>query len=310
MKTYQQCLECFKRQAKDACKIAGLSKEETFLICDRINREINSFPNERPPVEMAKIIHRTVRQVSGTNDPYTKVKQQANTACRDLLPVAEEVVRKSTSPWETALKLAIGGNMIDAGAFTITSIQKQDIQSLIKVVTEESLTGNTPEELTAKIKRAERILFIGDNTGECFFDRLILEQLPLHKVTYAVRGGPILNDATMEDALDAGIDKLCPLVDTGDNAPGVLREHCSEAFINTWDASDLVIAKGQGNYESLSDYHDRTYAFLTKVKCEILAADIRFPTGSSVIKINEKRRYKMGSNVWNRNGGNVRSQPC
>ena len=148
------------------------------------------------------------------------------------------------------------------------------------------------DTLSAAAHEATTILFIGDNAGECFFDRFLLERLPPHKLTYAVRGGPVLNDATLDDARTAGIEDVCPVIDTGDKSPGVVFNRCSPAFREALEASDLVIAKGQGNYESLSGRTDRAYVFITKVKCDVIADDIGFPTGNNVVRITQPRMEK------------------
>ena len=131
--------------------------------------------------------------------------------------------------------------------------------------------------------------------AECFFDYFLLQQLPLSKVVYAVRGGPVLNDATIKDAQEAGIPDICHVQDTGDRTPGIVLERSSQQFVNTFKDSDLVIAKGQGNYESLSEFRDRTYAFLTKVKCDVIAHNIGFDKGSNVINIIQPENPGLGA---------------
>ena len=159
---------------------------------------------------------------------------------------------------------------------------------MIEQVLAQPLTGGTIEQFERLIHRSEHILYIADNAGECFFDVPLLDVLPTGKVTYAVRGGPVLNDATLEDAHAAGIPDRCTVIDTGDHAPGILLDRCSPAFLRAFKDSDLIISKGQGNYESMSDMTEKTIVFLTKVKCEMIAQDIGHRLGSNVIKIHTR----------------------
>ena len=157
--------------------------------------------------------------------------------------------------------------------------------SISRYLGEKPIPWSSVKEFYNTVMAANKILYIGDNAGECFFDSLLLDYLPLEKIKFVVRGAPIINDATMEDALAAGINKKCPVITTGDNAPGILLDRCSVEFREAFEKSDLIISKGQGNYESLSDYDDKTIIFLTKVKCDVIATDIGFPLGSNVLKI-------------------------
>ena len=132
------------------------------------------------------------------------------------------------------------------------------------------------------VSRANNILYLGDNAGEIVFDRLLIEQLPCEKITFVVKGGPILNDALMEDAQIVGLTDVVDVIDNGSDAPGTILESCSEAFRLRFDESDLVIAKGQGNYETLSDV-DKNIFFLVTPKCSVLARHLGREIGSLVL---------------------------
>jgi len=234
---------------------------------------------------MAVEIHELVRSASGVEDPYSDVKKQSNRVCRESMNVLTECIAWSFDPFETAVKLAIAGNVVDFGVYVPHALSARDVIRNAQATVVEPLTGESPATLQRLIERAQRILFVGDNAGECLFDRCLLSQMPSGRVIYAVRGGSVLNDATVSDARAADIHALCRIVDTGDHAPGVLLERCSPRFREVFDKADLVIAKGQGNYESLSETRGKTCAFLTKVKCPVVARDIGYPTGSNVIRI-------------------------
>jgi len=265
--------------------MAGLSDSDRTEVLAAVQKKISRFPRDHPPVEMARDIHALVRARAGVMDPYAVIKSESNEACQSSMPMLEQRVARACDPLSAALKLAIAGNILDFGAYSATHVLYRDVTEIAETVLAQPLSGDDPDTVRKVVQEAKVILYVGDNAGECFFDRLLLERLPLAKLTYAVRGGPILNDATLEDARAAGIQNVCTLIDTGDQAPGVVLKDCSRQFQNAFELSDVVIAKGQGNYESLSGRSDRTYVFVTKVKCEVLAKDIGFAVGSNVVRV-------------------------
>jgi uncharacterized protein with ATP-grasp and redox domains len=133
---------------------------------------------------------------------------------------------------------------------------------------------------------AKDILYIADNAGEIVFDRLLIKQIGPEKITFVVKGGPIINDATIEDAQAAGLTDLMKVIDTGDDAPGTILEFCSEDFQHCFEAADLVIAKGQGNYETLSNI-DKNIFFLVKAKCPVIARDLGCEVGETILQKSE-----------------------
>ncbi len=285
MKTYEACLSCLERQAKDVCAISDLSAHDVDEVLDVVRDKIREFSFDEPPIVMAIEIHDLIRENSGNPDLYAAAKKMANKACLESAPAMTRVMACSVTSLATAIRLAIAGNIIDCGAYGMKEVSNQDLSGVIQDVLARPLMGDSVDDFSALIGESRSILYIGDNAGECFFDVPLLRLLPADRLTYAVRGGPILNDATKEDARAAGIDRICDLIDTGDNAPGVLLERCSEEFRRVFDDSDLIISKGQGNYESLSELPGKTIVFLTKVKCEIIAGDIGFKLNSNVMKI-------------------------
>ncbi len=125
------------------------------------------------------------------------------------------------------------------------------------------------------------MLIIGDNAGETIFDKVLIEELLNLEIIYAVRSGPIINDATIEDVELAGLNRQVRLISTGCDAPGVIRTECSQEFLKIFDEADIVISKGQGNYETLSE-EEREIFFLLKVKCPVIAKHIGVDSGDYV----------------------------
>ncbi len=268
--------------------MSKLGEEQTETVLLAVQSKIAAFPFDYPPIKMAMEIHDLVRSESGVGDPYAEIKKMSNDVCRECDALLGETMARSLNPLRTATQLAIAGNIIDCGAYGLRKVTKRQLFDVVQEVLSQPLKGSSVSDFDRLISSAESILYIGDNAGECFFDRPLLGVIPAGKVTYAVRGGPVLNDATVEDAAAADIHSICPVIDTGDNAPGILLERCSNEFKRAFEDSDLIISKGQGNYESLSEITGKTVVFLTKVKCEVIAKDIGYPLGSNVLKIQSK----------------------
>ena len=145
-----------------------------------------------------------------------------------------------------------------------------------------SLEGDV-EAFSSAISQANNILYLTDNAGEIVLDQLLIEQMPTERVTVAVRGLPVINDATMKDAEETGLTDLVTVIDNGSDAPGTLLEDCSPAFQQCFTDADLIIAKGQGNFESLNEVRKDIF-FLLKAKCPLVSEHLGYPVGSLVLK--------------------------
>jgi len=229
---------------------------------------------------MGQYIHRLIREISGSQDPYKKLKDSFNSLALDIYPDLSDRVKKASDPFEAAVRFAIAGNIIDSGA--VHNLNKSYIIETIEQAMSQKLSGNI-EKLRIAINSANKILYLGDNTGEIVFDKLLIEQLPVEKVTFVVRGYPVINDATLIDAKIAGLTDIVEVIDNGSDAPGTILEDCSKEFLRHFSDADLIIAKGQGNYETLSST-DKNILFILKAKCPVIARNIGCEIGSLVIK--------------------------
>jgi len=232
------------------------------------------------PPEVGQRMHRIIRQVTGNRDPYGEIKNRFNRLAWEYYPALETRVAESASPMETAVRSAIAGNIIDSGA--VSGLDETHVQAALASAFAEPLAGSMAE-FAAAVSEAESILYLADNAGEIVFDRLLIGLLPLQRVTVGVRGHPIINDATVEDAEKAGLLDLVNVVDNGSDAPGTVLDDCSDTFRERFRAADLVIAKGQGNYETLSDV-DKDIFFLLKVKCPVIGRDVGHGVGAMVLR--------------------------
>jgi hypothetical protein len=197
-----------------------------------------------------------------------------------MYPELKQRIETSTDPLETANRLAIAGNVIDFGVNS--TIESSQVERTIAESLTDPFDRESLEMFKHAVSQAEEILYLGDNAGEIVFDRLLIEQLPREKITFVVKGGPILNDAVIEDAQIVGLMDMVDVIDNGSDAPGTILESCSETFRRRFDRSDLIIAKGQGNYETLSDV-DKNIFFLVRPKCSVLAQHLGREIGSLVL---------------------------
>ncbi|MDF7798663.1 ARMT1-like domain-containing protein [Pontiellaceae bacterium B1224] len=282
MQSYTDCIPCFVRQAHDALR--QVTKDDEALVhrtLQRVMREAAEFPlSETPPV-MAQITHRIIREETGNPDPYAEIKAESTRLALELAEEARGVIKASINPFQMALRFSIAGNIMD---FALTTKWSQlALDSFIEDTCFQALEKKPVEQLRAAVKNARSILVLGDNAGETVFDKLLIEQLGDAEIFYAVKGAPVINDATLADAEAAGLDTVAKLVENGSDAPGTILDDCSDAFRQLFNEADLVIAKGQANYESLSSC-SRPLFFLTRVKCPVIGRDLGEPVGSWVVK--------------------------
>ena len=280
MQTTLDCMPCFVQQALGAVRMVTDNSDATGRMLREVLWEMSQMSMHQSPVVMAQRIHRLVRQLAGDVDPYRDVKERCNLMALGLYPRVEEMVRDSDQPLEMALRMAIAGNAIDFGPHK--NVDKKHIDEAISHALESPLNGDIAS-FTDVISRAQSILYLADNAGEIIFDRLLIEQLGPERITVGVRGAPVLNDATLADAEVAGLTGLLEVIDNGSDAPGTLLDDCSDEFRGRFDEADMVIAKGQGNYESLNDV-GRDVFLVLKAKCPVIAAQIGCPVSSLVVK--------------------------
>jgi uncharacterized protein with ATP-grasp and redox domains len=279
MKTSLDCIPCFVRQALDAARLVSTDTTVHERILREVLRWTGEIDMDQPAPVMGQRIHRQLRKIVGMDDPYRDVKDHQNRMALALLPELKIEIEAATDPLIMALRLAIAGNVIDMGVndkVTESVVRESVIQAITEPFVGEQ---NAFREAVAE---AQRILYLTDNAGEIAFDRLLIEQLGPARVTVVVRGAPVINDATMVDARVVGLHEIVEVIDNGSDAPGTLLDDCSQEFKRRFTEADLILAKGQGNYETLSD-DPRNIFLLFKAKCPVIAAHVGLPIGTQVI---------------------------
>jgi damage-control phosphatase, subfamily I len=273
------CIPCFLRNALAAARLTTpdvavhkqIMREALLFAAARDQK--NSVPS------MSQFIYRRLRELTGIADVYWDAKQRFNALALELLPELETKVSKAEDPFAYAVRLAIAGNVIDLGVYS--DLQEADIRRSLQKVLTEPFCGDLHLFRTA-LSTADKILYLADNTGEIVFDRLLIEQLPAGHVTVAVRGGPVLNDALLTDAQTVGLDRIAEVIDNGSNAPGTILDDCSREFQDRFKHADVIIAKGQGNFETLCEASANIF-FLLKIKCSVVSVQTGFPVGTQAL---------------------------
>lgn len=279
MRTHLDCLPCFVRQALEASRLISADRRLQEELMRRVLRWAGEIDLSLPPPVMSQRIHRLLKELSGNQDPYRGAKRRQNAMAMALLPELKRLVDTSSDPLLTAARLAVAGNIIDMGVGG--ELNETKVRDSMERALEQPLQGDW-EGFSKAARMAQRILYLADNAGEIAFDRLLVERLGPERVTVAVRGGPAINDATMDDAAEVGLDRLVKVIDNGSDAPGTILGDCKPEFIDQFQKADMVIAKGQGNFETLSEA-PREVFFLFQTKCRVAAEHAGFPVGSWVV---------------------------
>ena len=275
------CIPCYIKQTINTLAQTEIPEEKAREI---IHQTLSILPRLDPqgtPAENSTIILQKVNELLGIEDPFHSAKKESNELALKLLPQLKERIRQSKDPLFMALKIAVAGNIIDMGI-----LKDFDVEGSIREAMVKDFAKDDYASFQRRLEDAREILILGDNSGEIAFDRLLVEQLSELgiEVTYAVKDQPILNDATMADAAYVGMTEKTRVISNGSGFLGTILKDCSEEFIQVYKNADLVISKGQANYESLEAFgkEDRRLHFLLRAKCEIVARNLGVELGQMV----------------------------
>jgi len=285
MKAYLDCFPCFMRQALEAARMATDDPALQRAALDRVARLLPTVSMGATPVEIGQLVHRAVREVTGVPDPYAAVKRESNDLGLRLYPELKGRVEGSPDPLLAAIKIAGAGNVIDFGANTADGSVERMAKGSFSRALDEPLDAAQYRAFVERLAEVDRVLYLGDNAGEIVCDRILVEELVRRgkEVTFAVRGAPTINDATMADARYVGLDAIATVIANGSDAPGTLLSDCSHEFLTEFRRAELIIAKGQGNFEGLSDVPGPIF-FLFKVKCPVIAREAGAPLGTVILR--------------------------
>lgn len=260
-----QCVACFERSYYNLLKKQDLSVAQHDEFQFYFYNVMAKSQTLTSP-EIQQMLHRKLKEVSGIEDFYLNEKRESNRLALRLYQKWRTKIQESKHAFNLALRLAIAGNIMDYGARSSFNLE-QTIERVLLA----KLAIDHSEYLKERIAEAQNVLYLGDNAGEIVFDRLFIETINHPNLVYVVRGGSVLNDATLDDAAEVGMDTAARVISNGFDAPSTVVHRSSKQFQQHFNEADLIISKGQGNLEGLLPLNDKRIFFVLMAKCDVIA---------------------------------------
>ena len=284
MKTAPECMACYLRQTLQVTRISSVDAEVHVAALRKVAELITAMDMEHTPPENAVPVYQAIAKITGCADPYLEIKQQSNKQALDVLPDFKNELSGSKDSLATALRLAIGGNIIDYGA-----MHSFDVDAALARCLKAPLVIDHSRKLLQQARnmnKGAKVLYLADNCGEIVYDSLVVEALAEMglDVTVVVKSGPIINDALQADACSCGMDEIATILENGTSCPGTPLASCSPELLQAFNDADLIISKGQGNFETLSEAEAEIF-FLLTVKCSVVGAHLAEISGIEARKL-------------------------
>jgi len=277
MKIDPRCIPCNMSALVRILSENGLKREDQLTAVALFLKDMAEMDLEaETPIEIGRNVGKALKAVMGEIDAFREVKKAADDLLLEIYDELNEKLRALDDPLIGALKLSVAGNIID-----FAPGHRIDIDATMRQALSTPFAIDDLEELSRRIKKAKSMLIVGDNCGEVVLDKLLMEIAEVPETYFGVRGEPALNDVTMKEALEVGLDRVAILIDSGADAPGIQEDQMSDAFEDIYTGVDVVISKGQGNLEGLSSAR-REIFFLLMAKCEVIGSFLNVPKGSFV----------------------------
>jgi len=290
MQTRLDCIPCFMRQALQAARFCTDDSDRHEQVLRAVLKAVDAQSWQTTPADIACSVHFTVMDVLGIDDPYRKQKELSNKTVLALYDSMKESIVHHADPLHRAVEIAIAGNIMDYGALT-----HFDFADTMETVHQRRFAVNDVDSLKNDLKEAKTIAYLADNAGEIVCDRLLMETVTgLYgdkEWHLFVKARPIINDATLDDAASAGFHPTSSLrIDTVD-MDRFHDDRTDDDFRSRLARYDVVISKGQGNYETLSTATTVNLYFLLMAKCHLIAGDLGVDTGD-IIALKMNNGYK------------------
>jgi len=282
MKAVSECSYCYLKQAHTSLSLVLKDEEKILALLKRLLPLVESFSLDKTPCEYSTLVLKEVNRLLGVSDPYLEGKKMCNALALEWEGHLRSLIHSSQEPLQTAIKLSVAGNVIDLGIKEQINIKKS-----IEQILSEGFTIDDSDMIIKKVKNDSNlnILIVGDNAGEILFDKVLVEELLKYTphVVYVVKSGPVINDALLEDAEAVGMIGICKIIETGNDWAGVIEEKCSEEMKEHLRKADMIIAKGQANYETLTETCYPIF-YTLKAKCPPVANHLGVKVGDLVCK--------------------------
>ena len=284
MRIEPACVECIINQSRRVAQAIGADEALSLKLTDTVSEMSTTFNFKTSPPVCATPIYQMMAQISNKHDLYDEVKKHSTLKALEFVPSLKEKIKNSSTPLLTSIKIAVAGNVIDLAAEVSFDLDEE----IVKIF-DTHFAIDDFELLKTRLDSAKSLLYIGDNAGEHIFDYLCIESIqnlyPNLKVYYMTRGAPIINDVTYDEAVEAGFDTLCHLVDSGVDTPGFEYQRANKTSQDLFDSADVILTKGMGNYECLSELKRANLFYLLKVKCGVVAASLEREVGDIICKL-------------------------
>ncbi len=289
MRVHAECYQCFIGQAIRSAKLHESDRYDLLKPVKNVVKVLQNIDIELPPPLISENVYGTIKKTLGIDDPYREIKKKYNDIALGYQEFMKKEILNSGNPLLFAIRLALAGNIIDFGS----QVGKFDLESTIEDSIHNPLDLTNFDRFVVEIEKAKNVALLLDNAGEIVFDKILIETIkrlyPDANVSAIVRGGPIINDVTVEDAKYVGLDGVANVVDSGQVIPGFWPETASPLAKEVFNGADIVISKGQGNFETLSEIDDQRLYFLFLVKCNVVARYLGTKKFSKIFIKNDKR---------------------
>jgi uncharacterized protein with ATP-grasp and redox domains len=291
MKVEAECAACLLARATAETYYATTNPALRFRTIKEVTKLLNrEFRPTTVPADIGTKRDRLIKKLTSNDDPYKRSKKMSNEKAVKLLPYARKLVEKGHNQQEQFKKAclcAVVGNILEfdipGHCFTFRTLTKSFRDAAKDLIVDDV---DRAYELA---KKARAVLYLADNAGEIVFDTLLIEQLKNMglKVTYVVKGGPVINDATLEDVEPSGMNKLADnILTTGTDAVGLLKKEVSPEFLKVYDQAELIFAKGMGYAETLTEYKlTKPHFLLFRTKCNPVANYFCAPRNKNIAKL-------------------------
>ncbi len=281
MKMEPECFACFFKQAHRLMNYLNLSRKKQIDILKKVgNFLINIEDFSKSPAFYSSFMYDIVYKEANVIDPYKTIKKKYNKRILGIYSTLKNIVETSNDPIHTALKLSAVGNSMDLGVDTSVNISKY-----LKNIKDVKFAIDDYTIFKRMLKQSKKIMLLADNTGEIILDKLLLETINKngkYEIIVGVRGKPIINDVTIQDAKDVEFQDAVKIISNGNEMVGTILEQCSKEFMSYFNSSDIIISKGQANFESLNTVKKHNIFFLFKSKCNPVSKYLNVPLDSLI----------------------------
>ncbi len=283
MNITEECVTCITGQIDKATKLLNLEENLSNEIMKEVKLKAKKFDFNRTPPYVAKEVYELLAQKANLKDPLENLKQESIEKATTYIPYLQEKIENSEDKLFASIKAAVAGNVIDFATTKEFSLDEE-----INSIYQTNFAVNDYKIFKEELHKTNQLIILSDNAGENVFDKILVKTLkelfPKLKIYYATRGKAIINDITIKEALQVGIDKYCEVISTGVDTPGLEKSQASSKFLELFNETPLILSKGMGNFECLESYEDKKIFFLFKVKCEVVANKISRNLGEIILK--------------------------